>query len=126
MAIRFTDYLKSTRDEDNRISDITKLLRRLLVESKTLYLKIVCIKFHCYNNIIKVSAKFIYNTDVDALVNPTEETERFIEGVTLQFDCYSRLVVDPPIYKIYHNKLYRDFRKAYKVRHTRCSIIYYL
>lgn len=126
MAIRFTDYLKSARDEDNRISDITKLLRRLLVESKALYLKIVCIKFHCYNNIIIVSAKFIYNTDVDALVNPTEETERFIEGVTLQFDCYSRLVVDPPIYKIYHNKLYRDFRKAYKVRHTCCSIIYYL
>ena len=65
--------------------------------------------------IIIVSAKFVYNADVDALVNPTEETEEFIEGVTLVLSSISRLTVEPPLFKVYPTKLYKDFKKGYKV-----------
>ena len=57
----------------------------------------------------------MYNTDLHALDNPTEETERFIEGVNLFFDCIGRLVFEPPLYKLYPNKLYRDVNKSLKV-----------
>ena len=65
---------------------------------------------------IAVSAKFVYNTDFHALKNPTEEIEQFIEAVSLFFDCIGRLTVEPPLYKLYPNKLYRDFNKALRVR----------
>lgn len=64
---------------------------------------------------IIVSAKFVYGADVDALVNPTEETERFIEGVALILGNLNKMAVEPPLYKIYQNKLYRDYKKAFKV-----------
>ena len=63
-----------------------------------------------------MSAKFVYNADVDALVNPTKETEEFIEGVTLVLGSLSRLIVEPPLYKIYETKLHKDFKRGYKVR----------
>ena len=65
--------------------------------------------------ITTVSAKFVYNADIDALDNPTDETKRFIEGVTLVFDCLGKLIVEPPLYKLYPNKLYRDFKKGFGV-----------
>ena len=34
VAARFTEHLKSMRDENNRINDVARPLRRLLVESK--------------------------------------------------------------------------------------------
>ena len=40
VAARFTDHLKSMRDKNNRISDVSRPLRRLLVES---VLKIYCV-----------------------------------------------------------------------------------
>ena len=58
----------------------------------------------------------MYNTDFHALKNPTEESEQFIEAVSLFFDCVGRLAVEPPLYKLYPNKLYRDFNKAVRVR----------
>lgn len=67
-----------------------------------------------------MSAKFVYNADVDALVNPTEETEHFIKGITLIFDCLNKMVVEPPLYKLYQNKLYRDFKEGYKVQFHDC------
>ena len=63
-----------------------------------------------------MSAKFVYNTDFHALENPTEEIEQFIEAVSLFFDCLGRMIVEPPLYKLYPNMLYRDFNKALRVR----------
>ena len=63
-----------------------------------------------------VSAKFVYNIDLHAFDNPNEETEQFIEGVSLFFDCLGKITVEPPLYKLYPNKLYRDFSKCFKVR----------
>ena len=62
-----------------------------------------------------VSAKFVFNTDLDALDNPTEESERFIQAVSLFFDCFSKLTMEPPLYKLYPNKIYRDFSESMKV-----------
>ena len=65
---------------------------------------------------IAVSAKFVYNIDFHALENPTEESEQFVEAVSLFLDCLGRMIVEPPLYKLYPNKLYRDFNKALRVR----------
>lgn len=62
-----------------------------------------------------VSAKFLYNTDLHVFDNPSEETEQFIYGVTLLFESIGKLGFEPPLYKIYPNKLYRDFKKALAV-----------
>ena len=65
-----------------------------------------------------MSAKFVYNTDFHALENPTKESEQFIEAVALFFDCLGRMIVEPPLYKLYPNKLYRDFNKALRVNNN--------
>ena len=57
----------------------------------------------------------MFNTDLHALDEPTEETEQFIEAVQLFFECIGKLIVEPPLYKLYPNKLYRDFNKSLKV-----------
>ena len=42
LARRFTEHLKSVRDENNRISDVSRPLRRLLVESEfTVFVTVV-------------------------------------------------------------------------------------
>lgn len=65
-----------------------------------------------------VSAKFVYDTDIHAFDNPTEETEEFIDAVALFFSSLGRLFIEPPLFKLYKNKLYRDFSKSFKVRLT--------
>ena len=57
----------------------------------------------------------MFNTDLHALDEPTEVTEQFIEAVQLFFECIGKLIVEPPLYKFYPNKLYRDFNKSLKV-----------
>ena len=62
-----------------------------------------------------VSAKFVYNADLNVFDNPSEETEQFIDAITLIFDCIGKLISEPPLYKIYPNKLFRDLKKGFKV-----------
>ena len=57
----------------------------------------------------------MYNTDLNVFNNPSEETEQFIEGVNLIFECLGKLLIEPPLYKIYPNKLFRDVKKGYTV-----------
>ena len=68
-----------------------------------------------YHFMYAVSAKFVYNTDLDVFNNPNEETERFIDGVSLFFDCIGKISVELPLYKIFPNKLYRDVKKSLTV-----------
>ena len=73
---------------------------------------------HIILNIITssaVSAKFVFDADLHAFDSPTKDTEQFIEGVTLCFNCFGRMLVEPPFYKLYPNKLFRDFRKGIMV-----------
>lgn len=62
-----------------------------------------------------VSAKFVFDADLHVFDSPTKDTEQFIEGVTLCFDCFGKMIVEPPFYKLYPNRLFRDFRKAIMV-----------
>ena len=62
-----------------------------------------------------VSAKFVYNTDLDVFNNPSEETDRFIDGVCLLLECIGKMSTELPLYRIYPNKLYRDTEKALSV-----------
>ena len=62
-----------------------------------------------------VSAKFVFDDDLHVFDNPTADTEQFIEGVTLCFDCFGKMIIEPPLYKLYPNKLYRDFKKGVMV-----------
>lgn len=62
-----------------------------------------------------VSAKFVYNDDLHVFDNPTDESEEFIKAVELFFNCIGRIVIEPPLYKLYPNKLYQDFDKSIKV-----------
>ena len=64
----------------------------------------------------------MFDTDLHVFDSPTRDTEQFIEGVTLCFDCFGKMIVEPPFYKLYPNKLFRDFRKGIMVR-VACSLL---
>ena len=53
----------------------------------------------------------LYNADLHAFDNPTEETEQYIEAVGRVINLISKLIFEPPLYKLYPNKLYRDIKK---------------
>ena len=80
------------------------------------HIEFICKLAHVSIYILTVSAKFVFDTDLHVFDNPTRETEQFIEGVTLCFDCFGKMLVEPPLYKLYPNKLFRDFKKGIMVR----------
>ena len=57
----------------------------------------------------------MYNTDLDIFNNPSEETEQFIDAVSLLFECFGKAITALPLYKIYPNKLYRDIKRGLTV-----------
>ena len=77
-------------------------------------LHVIASSFHIFLY-FAVSAKFVYNTDLDVFNNPSEETERFIDGVSLLFECIGKMSTEPPLYRIFPNQLYRDSKKSYTV-----------
>ena len=62
-----------------------------------------------------MSAKFVYDVDLYAYDNPSEETEQFIEAIDLSFDLLIKMIFEPPLYKLYPNKVYRDWKKIIEV-----------
>lgn len=130
VLIRFTEHLKSIRDEDDKIPDIVMPLRRLLVECRLPRIQYTCIYYTTKTSLLfvtlymciplTVSAKFVFDTDLHVFDSPTSDTEKFIEGVTLCFDCFGKMIVEPPFYKLYPNRLFRDFRKAITVSICTC------
>ena len=63
-----------------------------------------------------VSAKFVYGNDADVLVAPSEDYKNLVDAISLTLEVVSRLLVSPPLYKLYNNKLSKDFVKSQKVR----------
>ena len=69
---RFTEHLKSTKDENDRISDITMPLRRLLVECMLPWTQRIhctawpCVILYMYIS-LTVSAKFVFDTNLHVL-----------------------------------------------------------
>ena len=48
-------------------------------------------------------------------INPSEESEEFMAAIKLLFDCLFKLLTEPPFFKLYPNKVYRDLRKGFTV-----------
>ena len=67
------------------------------------------------------TAKIVFNADLQVFDNPTEETEQFIGAIKLIFDCIFKVVVEPPFFKLYPNKVYRDLKKGFTVRNNYCN-----
>jgi len=57
----------------------------------------------------------VYGRDIDAVTNPNPEDEVFIQAVADVFDFEVRVALSLPLYKIYDNKLSRDFRAVFQV-----------
>ena len=63
-----------------------------------------------------MSAVFVFNKDVRA-VDPTsssEDTMAFIKAIKTQMGNITRIGYEPPVYKIFPTKLYRDMSGAIK------------
>ena len=61
------------------------------------------------------TAKIVYNADLQVFDNPSKETEEFIAAIKLIFDCLFNLLLEPPLFKLYPNKVYRDIQKGFTV-----------
>ena len=72
--------------------------------------------FVSYNNyVITVSANFTFGNNIDVLTSPSKEELDFVDGLALSTDALGRLMTESPLYKLYNNKLSRDFVKGSKV-----------
>ena len=63
-----------------------------------------------------VSAQIIFGRDVDALWNPNADSKKVIRCLSLFTQSLWSMIFQPPFYKIYRNKIYRDMEEAFTVR----------
>ena len=54
------------------------------------------------------------------VTNPTEEAKEFTEAIDVYTSLFYRLLAEIPFFKLYNNKLSKEFTKAAKV-----SLIYW-
>ncbi len=62
-----------------------------------------------------VSAKFVYDSDISIVGNPAGEYKEFVDAIAGFFDVVSRMLVEPPLYKLYNSELSRKFVECQKV-----------
>ena len=62
-----------------------------------------------------VPLKFVYDNDVDVLDKHSEEYAGFVRAIVSQIGIIAKLMAAPPLYRLYNNKLSRDFVKNEKV-----------
>ena len=67
------------------------------------------------NLTISATAKIVYNADLQVFDNPTEETEEFLAAIKLISNSIFKLLIEPPFFKLYRNKVYRDIEKGFTV-----------
>lgn len=65
--------------------------------------------------ILIVSAKFVYGSDMNVVTKQSEEYKEFVEAIDTLMHIFYRLLVELPLYKLYNNKLARDFIGAVEV-----------
>ena len=58
----------------------------------------------------------MFDNDVDVLDNHSEEYAGFVRAVVSQVEILTRLITAPPLYRLYSNKLSRDFVISSKVK----------
>ena len=56
--------------------------------------------------IVTATAKIIFNTDLRVFDQPSEEAEQFMAAITLLANCLFKLLIEPPFFKLYPNKVY--------------------
>ncbi len=61
------------------------------------------------------TGKFVFDADLDLLVNPKEEDIKFIDKVDQFFVALGRVAYELPLYKIYKNNLYHFYMDAQNV-----------
>ena len=65
--------------------------------------------------IFLASAKFVYGSDVKLVTDASEEYSEYVKAIDTLMHIFYRLIIELPLYKLYNNKLSRDFIKATKV-----------
>lgn len=53
---------------------------------------------------------------IDVLNDPSGQFKKLVDSIGLHFDAMGQLVAAPPLYKLYNNKISRDFVQSRKVR----------
>ena len=61
-----------------------------------------------------MSAKFVYNKDLRVVDSGDQDALAFIQAVKTFVDCVVKVGFEPPVYKIFSNKLYREMTGAIK------------
>ena len=61
------------------------------------------------------TGKFVFDADLDLLVNPKEEDLKFLDKVDQFFEGVGRLAYELPLFKIYKNDLYHFYLDALHV-----------
>ena len=74
----------------------------------------LCTHLACF--IFSVSAKFVFGNDMSMVANPSKEDQEFIDAVSVLIGIFTRLISELPLYKLYDNKLAREFKEATKVK----------
>ena len=60
-------------------------------------------------------AKIVFNVDLRVFDHPSKETEEFMAAIKLIANCLFKLFIEPPFFKLYPNKVYRDVKKGFTV-----------
>ena len=66
---------------------------------------------------LTVSAKFVYNKDLRVIDSGDKDVLAFINAVKTSFTCMYKVGFEPPLYKIFPTKLYREMSGALKEVH---------
>ena len=65
--------------------------------------------------IFSVSAKFVFGNDLSVVANPSKEDQEFIDAVSTFIALVWQVIAELSLYKIYNNKLSKDFMESVKV-----------
>ena len=66
----------------------------------------------------------MYQSDMTVVTNPTEEAKEFMKAIDVYIELFHKLSVSIPFYKVYNNKLSRDFTKAAAVSFLHVKLTY--
>lgn len=65
-----------------------------------------------FHSFTVVSAKFVYDSDIDVT---NSEYREFVQAICSSFEIIGRLLAELPFYKLYNNQLSQEFIKNQKV-----------
>lgn len=65
--------------------------------------------------IITVSAKFVYDSDITVVRNPSGEYKDFVDAIGDLLEVVGRVSTELPLYKFYNNDLLQKYTNCMKV-----------